>query len=115
MLARAPRPVVLVVVNNDGGGIFSFLPALAGQDDVFERCFGTPHGYRFEHACRMFDLDYHRPGTRAEARAALGRCFATGRPALVEVGTDRHENLALHRRLRAAVGAAIDAAGRAGE
>ena len=115
VLARAPRPVVLVVANNDGGGIFSFLPALAGQEDVFERCFGTPHGYRFEHACRMFDLDYHRPGTRAEARAALGRCFATGRPALVEVGTDRHENLALHRRLRAAVGAAIDAAGRAGE
>ena len=115
VLARSPQPVVLVVVNNDGGGIFSFLPALAGQEEVFERCFGTPHGYRFEHACRMFDLDYYRPGTRAEARAALGCCFATERPALVEVGTDRHENLALHRRLRAAVGAAVEAAGRAGE
>ena len=54
--------------------------------------FGTPHGYRFEHACRMFDLDYHRrPATRADARAALARCFAAGRTALVEVGTDRRE------------------------
>ena len=114
VLARAPQPVVLVVVNNDGGGIFSFLPALADQEDVFERCFGTPHGYRFEHACRMFDLDYHRPATHADARAALARCFAAGRKALVEVGTDRRENLALHRRLRAEVGAAIEAAGRAG-
>ena len=113
VLARAPRPVVLVVVNNDGGGIFSFLPALADQEDVFERCFGTPHGYRFEHACRMFSLDYHRPATRAETRASLERCFAAGRPALIEVGTGRDENLALHRRLSAEVGAAIEAAGRA--
>ena len=114
VLARSPLPVVLVVVNNDGGGIFSFLPALTSQRDVFERCFGTPHGYRFEHACRMFDLDYNRPETRAETRAALERCFAAGRPALIEVGTDREGNLALHQRLRAAVGSAIEALGQAG-
>lgn len=112
VLARSSQPVVLVVVNNDGGGIFSFLPALAGQDDVFERCFGTPHGYRFEHACRMFDLDYHRPATRATARAALERCFAAERPSLIEVTTDRGENLALHRRLGAEVGVAIEALAR---
>ncbi len=107
-LARSPQPVVLVVVNNDGGGIFSFLPALTRQDDVFERCFGTPHGYRFEHACRMFGLEYHQPATRAAAREALERCFAADRPALIEVATDREENLALHRRLGAEVGAAIE-------
>ena len=113
-LARSPQPVVLVVVNNDGGGIFSFLPALTSQDDVFERCFGTPHGYRFEHACRMFDLDYHRPETRAAARGALQRCFAAGRPAMIEINTDRKGNLALHRRLGAEVGAAIEARARSG-
>ena len=113
-LGRSPQPVVLVVVNNDGGGIFSFLPALTSQDDVFERCFGTPHGYRFEHACRMFDLDYHRPETRAAAREALQRCFAAGRPALIEIDTDRKGNLALHRRLGAEVGAAIEARARSG-
>lgn len=114
VLARAPQPVVLVVLNNDGGGIFSFLPALTAQDDVFERCFGAPHGFRFEHACRMFDLDYHRPATRAQTRAALKRCFAAGRPALIEVATDRQRNLALHRRLRSAAGAAIEALVRVG-
>lgn len=111
-LARSPQPVVLVVVNNDGGGIFSFLPALTSQDDVFERCFGTPHGYRFEHACRMFGLDYHRPATRAAARDTLGRCFAAGKPALIEVATERDANLALHRRLGAEVGDAIAARAR---
>ncbi len=114
VLARSPQPVVLVVINNDGGGIFNFLPALSSQKDVFERCFGTPHGYRFEHACRMFALDYHRPTTRAEARATLERCFAAGRPALIEIGTDRQRNLDLHRQLRAAAGAAIEARVRAG-
>lgn len=114
VLARAPQPVVLVVINNDGGGIFSFLPALTAQRDVFERCFGTPHGFRFEHACRMFGLDYHRPASRAHAREALSRCFAAGRPALIEVATDRERNLALHRRVRAAADAAIAARMRAG-
>lgn len=107
VLARAPQPVVLVVINNDGGGIFSFLPALTAQADVFERCFGTPHGFRFEHACRMFGLDYHRPASRAQTQEALRRSFAAGRPALVEVITGRERNLALHRRLRAAADAAI--------
>lgn len=118
VLASAPQPVVLLVINNDGGGIFSFLPALTAQADVFERCFGTPHGFRFEHACRMFGLDYHRPASRAQAQEALRRCFAAGRPALVEVSTGRERNLALHRRLRTAAGAAITArsggTGRAG-
>lgn len=114
VLARAPQPVVLVVINNDGGGIFSFLPALTAQDDVFERCFGAPHGFRFEHACRMFDLDYHRPATRAQTREALQRCFAAGRPALIEVATDRQRNLAMHRRLRSTAGAAIETLVRGG-
>ena len=107
LLAGSPQPVVLAVANNDGGGIFSFLPALTGQGDVFERYFATPHGYGFEHACRMFDLDYHRPATRAETCEVLTRCFSAARPALVEVITDRKQNLALHQRLRAAVGVAV--------
>lgn len=107
VLAHSQQPVVFTVANNDGGGIFSFLPALTDQEDVFNRVFATPHGYRFEHACRMFDLDYYRPGTRAEARAVLSHCFTAGRPALVEVITDRTQNLSLHQQICSAVSVAV--------
>ena len=49
-------PMVIVLLNNDGGGIFSFLP-IAEHADVFERCFGTPHGMTFEHAASLFGLE----------------------------------------------------------
>ena len=43
----------IIVLNNDGGGIFSFLPQ-AGYTDNFEQLFGTPHGLNFEAAARMY-------------------------------------------------------------
>ena len=108
ILARSPLPVVVVIVNNNGGGIFGFLPALTSQEDVFEDCFGARHDYRFEHACQMFGLDYHQPKTRAAARETMQQCFAVGRSAIIEVITNREENLALHRKLCDEVGSAIE-------
>src|SRR5258705_10750752 len=52
-MARGERVhATIVVVNNDGGGIFSFLPAV--RHDSFERYFGTPHGLTFEHAASLY-------------------------------------------------------------
>ena len=51
------RSDIVVVVNNDGGGIFSFLP-IAEHTELFEPWFGTPHGYSFEAAAGMFGLRY---------------------------------------------------------
>ena len=94
-------PMVIVVVNNDGGGIFSFLP-IAGYPDVFERYFGTPHGMTFEHAAGLFGLAYARPASSdafvqsyEEARCRTG---AT----LIEVQTRRQDNYELHMSLREA-------------
>src|SRR5690606_36179020 len=60
-LLRKGPPVVVVAVNNDGGGIFSFLPVAEAEGVPFEAVFGTPHGLGFEHAARMFGLPYARP------------------------------------------------------
>jgi 2-succinyl-5-enolpyruvyl-6-hydroxy-3-cyclohexene-1-carboxylate synthase len=90
--------VVVVVLNNDGGGIFSFLP-VASNEEFFEPYFGTPQGVGFEPAAKMFGLGYERPSTTGEFvesyRAACSRDSST----LIEVKTDREENVALHREL----------------
>ena len=91
-------PVVVVVLNNDGGGIFSFLP-VAQHDKFFEPYFGTPHGLDFEEAAAMFGLDYERPGSVADFTEVYEAACERGTPALIEVRTNREENVALHRRI----------------
>jgi 2-succinyl-5-enolpyruvyl-6-hydroxy-3-cyclohexene-1-carboxylate synthase len=97
----------IVLLNNDGGGIFSFLPQ-AEQGEHFEELFGTPHGLDFRHAARMYGLDYSLTATRDEFDDAVVRSFQREGVALIEVRTDRNENLALHRKIWADVSAALE-------
>jgi 2-succinyl-5-enolpyruvyl-6-hydroxy-3-cyclohexene-1-carboxylate synthase len=92
-------PVTFVVVNNDGGGIFSLLPQGASVDATsFERLFGTPHGVNLERLAVAYDLDYTSVGDPDQLAEALA---PRAGPHLVEVRTDRAANAALHARLRA--------------
>ena len=101
-LARdLPAPLVVVLLNNDGGGIFSFLP-IAGFPDVFERYFGAPHGMTFEHAAALFDVAYARPSSDDEFVAAYDEARRRPAATLIEVRTRREENRDLHRSLRQA-------------
>ncbi|MDX1447619.1 MAG: 2-succinyl-5-enolpyruvyl-6-hydroxy-3-cyclohexene-1-carboxylic-acid synthase [Acidimicrobiia bacterium] len=95
--------VVFVVINNDGGGIFSFLPQVR-QTDVFERAFGTPHGRSFETLARFHRIGYER----LEApRSQIHRALEQGGTWLLEAVTDRAVNPAEHRELSAVVAAAV--------
>jgi 2-succinyl-5-enolpyruvyl-6-hydroxy-3-cyclohexene-1-carboxylate synthase len=99
--------VTLIVVNNDGGGIFHFLP-IAEHADVFEKYFATPHGMHFGDAARMFGLPYARPATRDEFVNAYNKARSSGTPSIIEVVTDREENERLHRRITDAVAKALE-------
>ncbi|HEY6525882.1 MAG TPA: 2-succinyl-5-enolpyruvyl-6-hydroxy-3-cyclohexene-1-carboxylic-acid synthase [Solirubrobacteraceae bacterium] len=91
--------LTIVVLNNDGGGIFHFLP-VSGEADAFEEHVATPHGLDFAKAAALYGLQYTRAQTAAQLTDAVTR------PGIVEVRTDRAENLGLHRRLvDAALGA----------
>jgi 2-succinyl-5-enolpyruvyl-6-hydroxy-3-cyclohexene-1-carboxylate synthase len=102
-----------VVVDNDGGGIFSFLPQ-AGFPGSFERVFGTPHGRDLADLARFHRLGYTRVGAAADLPGAVTDAVVAGGVHLVHVRTDRAENAALHRRLAAAAHAALDGLSRAG-
>lgn len=97
-----------VVVDNDGGGIFSFLPQ-AGFPGAFERVFGTPHGRDLADLARFHQLGYRAVTSAAGLVPAVHGALADGGLHLVHVRTDRAANLALHRELTAAVHAAVDA------
>jgi len=101
--------VVVVILNNDGGGIFSFLP-VARHEEFFEPYFGTPQGVGFEPAAKMFGLGYEHPGTREEFVEAYASACARDTSTLIEVKTERAENVELHRRVLEEVAARVERA-----
>jgi 2-succinyl-5-enolpyruvyl-6-hydroxy-3-cyclohexene-1-carboxylate synthase len=101
------RPdLCLVVVNNDGGGIFSTLEQ-AAFDAPFERVFGTPHGAGFGHYARAVGLPYLLLERTADLSEALGA--APGGLRIIEARTDRAGQAALRARLADACTAAARA------
>jgi 2-succinyl-5-enolpyruvyl-6-hydroxy-3-cyclohexene-1-carboxylate synthase len=91
-----------VVIDNGGGGIFDFLPqAEQLEREEFEALLGTPRALDWERAAALFEV----PHRRVERLSELGDALAAG-TCLIEVRTDRAENVDLHRALtEAAVGA----------
>ncbi len=105
LIARLALPVTIVVVNNHGGGIFSFLPqAATGEKAWFEAAFATPHGRSLVQVAAGFGLPARSIDSEGELRSAVA---ADDGPLLLEVITDRAENVAVHQRLRDAVRAAV--------
>lgn len=105
---RETLPLTVVVLDNDGGGIFSFLPiARHGEAVSFERLFRTPEGIDARRIAALFDC----PFERAETAPALARALAASHerpgPSLIAVPIDRDANVARFRALAARVAEAV--------
>ena len=95
-----PRPdLTFVVVNDDGGGIFTLLePGDPSRAEEFERVFGTPTGACIEALCRGHGVPHVLARSRADFADAV-----SDRPSgirVVEVRVERGSHRGLHRRLR---------------
>ncbi len=89
--------LTIVVMNNDGGGIFSYLPQ-SEEERYFEELFGTPTGLKFEEAARMYDAEYAAAETKQQLIDAL-RTEKRKAVKIIEVFTDRDNNTRTHRKL----------------
>jgi 2-succinyl-5-enolpyruvyl-6-hydroxy-3-cyclohexene-1-carboxylate synthase len=93
-LRHAGAPVRIVVINNDGGGIFEFLPqAEQIERDEFEAILGTPLGLDPVNVAAVYGIGHAR-------LEHLDDLAGIDRTALIEVRTERAENVALHAHLR---------------
>lgn len=86
----------IVLLNNDGGGIFSYLPQKESAEDYFERLFGTPTGLNFEHTALLYDFAFDRyESIEAFKYADLSKFGAH----IYEIITQREENKQQHLKL----------------
>jgi 2-succinyl-5-enolpyruvyl-6-hydroxy-3-cyclohexene-1-carboxylate synthase len=100
--------LVIVLVNNNGGGIFSFLPQ-AAHSQHFEQLFGTPTDLDFRPIVQMYGGHFERAETWSQFRAAIIHGIASGGLHVVEVTTERTSNVQMHRQLWQAVEIALRA------
>jgi 2-succinyl-5-enolpyruvyl-6-hydroxy-3-cyclohexene-1-carboxylate synthase len=103
---RLGLPLVIVLLNNDGGGIFHFLPVEREGAD-FEEHVATPHGLDFAHAAALYGLGHERAADPEAFRAALDRALASRSATILEVRSERAENVTLHRRVWEAVAGSV--------
>lgn len=116
LVRHSPFPVVIVVVNNDGGGIFHFLP-VGEHPTVLEPWTTGPHGLDFASAAAMFALHYRAIGPRGTAASfartvaeAVEMALDTGESVMIEVHSDRTTNVEVHREIQRETVAAVERA-----
>ena len=108
---RLQLPLVVVAVDNGGGGIFSMLPvADFGEAARFEEIFRTPHGHDLRALCEGAGLAATRIESWPHFRSALKEAGAKPGAHAIVVPCDADASLALRQRLAAEVAAALGAA-----
>ena len=95
LIAKSKYPILLLVINNGGGAIFSFLP-IASKKEILDTYFTAAHEYTFEKAAELFDLPYALIETQEDLFASIRR----GKSALLEMRTDRQENVQFHQKIQ---------------
>lgn len=83
---RARHPLVIILLNNDGGGIFSMLPLSTAAEQA-ETYFHTPHGLDAKSAADLFSLTYHAPNSVLLFRQQLNAALARPGCSIIEVKT----------------------------
>lgn len=107
--AASGADLTVVVVDNDGGGIFSFLPqARQLERPRFERLLGTPHGLDLARLATAQGIEVAVPAAMADVGPAVAEAVREGGLRMVLVRTDREANVRLHDDLHEAVVAAVD-------
>ncbi len=98
----------IILLNNDGGGIFSFLPQTAFPDN-FEQLFGTPHGLDFRPTAELYGAKYSKVENWPDFRHNFSQSINSEGLKIIEVPTQRERNVTLHRLFWPAIAEAIKA------
>ncbi|MBW1843542.1 MAG: hypothetical protein JRJ05_04305 [Deltaproteobacteria bacterium] len=98
----------VIVFDNDGGGIFSYLPVADRADpEVFETYFRTPHGANLGDIVGGFGSGFERVSSWEHFRAAFKSALATPGVSVVEIPVDRDRSVAHHREIEHRVSEAL--------
>lgn len=90
--------ITIIVINNNGGGIFSFLPQ-ASYPKNFEKLFGTPLNLQFEHVVKMYGGSYTLVENWDHFTSSFAQNLGNHGLSVFEIMTNRDKNYKEHREL----------------
>ena len=90
--------LTIILINNDGGGIFSFLPQ-AAHPEHFEKLFGTPTGLNFRPVVEMYGGRFQRVDNWESFRKVVKQGLHSSGLDVIEIPTERTSNVKMHRQL----------------
>lgn len=96
LLKDIPFPIILIVINNNGGGIFSFLP-ISKRKTVFERFYLTPHGLDLKQTSPLFNLPYKKIASLKEIEPIIKS--QNLQSMIIEIPTNCDETVSLHKEI----------------
>ena len=96
LVHQRKKPIILLIINNQGGGIFSFLPIAQTEKEIFDTHFAAQHPYTFKEAASQFNIPYENPQTKSSLEESLLSLFKEPKTTLLEINTSRKENHTLH-------------------
>jgi len=107
-IARHSVPLVIVVIDNAGGGIFEFLPqGEQVERDAFEDLFATSHRIDLMHAARLYGMSFASAHDTGELRRSLDWALTEGRSSVIRAEVSRKASVEAHRSAWAAAAEAL--------
>jgi 2-succinyl-5-enolpyruvyl-6-hydroxy-3-cyclohexene-1-carboxylate synthase len=103
LIKKISSPAAIVLVDNDGGGIFHFLSVHSHQlvpGDVFEKYFGSPHGLRLDKIIEGFEIPLVTVKTCQDLERELSKALTESGCKVLYLKTNRNENRDEHMSLR---------------
>jgi 2-succinyl-5-enolpyruvyl-6-hydroxy-3-cyclohexene-1-carboxylate synthase len=94
---RLSKPLVIILVNNSGGGIFDMLP-IAGEEVDFEKYFKTPVNLSFEKTVHAFDLNYSKVESWADLKSQYNKAIKSKTSTVLEIKTNSKQSVELRRK-----------------
>jgi 2-succinyl-5-enolpyruvyl-6-hydroxy-3-cyclohexene-1-carboxylate synthase len=101
-LSGRALPIVVVVINNQGGGIFDFLP-ISECEDVLDKFFAAKHDFQFSGVCDTFKIDYYKAREKDDFVQAYAKAIKKQTPTVIEVFSGRKTNLELRRSIKSEI------------
>ena len=90
LIADSQSPILIILLNNHGGGIFSLLP-IAKKTDIFEYFFSAQHNYNFRNIAKMFDLNYFNPKSIEDFEFSYKKALIGNKSSVIEIFTKNNE------------------------
>ena len=90
--------LTIVVINNSGGGIFSFLPIANAGMENFQQFWTTDTGLNFKKAAELYNCWYSRAANVEELGDCIQKSFESSSIKIIEIRTDINENIENRRK-----------------